>query len=168
MKRWAIALALATALLAVPVVLRGQAAQADEGHQEQEVRPYQELRGQVREPQPASWLSTPDIEAVYVDSEAFVYVTPALAHDAWKQKVSVYERSSIHEDAGRPTVGKEARSYSSDLIYLFGYFVIWRSENVVGRLFVSKSSDVEFDGLRYGYVIQLARIQQGNIARATP
>jgi hypothetical protein len=114
--------------------------------------------------------SATTLRLVSINSEAYVYASPALAEAHWRQFVAHYDDSPAFVAFGRPKVGKEARLYSIDLGVTglgFNQFVYWRWKNVVGRLSVDKSSDVEFDGLAWGYVVRLAKEQQARIARAS-
>ncbi len=215
MKRWATAVALVTALLAVPVVLAAtgnpkemvltladvqsvpakspignladgfvvKLASAAVGKDKEHgrIKSYwvvfeNESLPAGYQPPTASY-QPPTVRHVFVRSAADVLAAPALAHDFWKVLLSSYDQlPTSFKAAGRPNVGNEARLYRSDLTVStgsgpdsseLGYVLVWRSRTVVATMEVSKSSDVEFDGLTKTYVITLAKRQQARIARAT-
>ena len=126
---------------------------------------------------PTASYQPPTVRHLFVRSDADVLAAPALAHDFWKVLLSSYDQlPTLFKAAGRPNLGNEARLYRSALIVStgsgrdsteFGYVLVWRSRTVVATMEVSKSSDVEFDGLTKTYVMTLAKRQQARIARPT-
>lgn len=215
MKRWATAVALATALLAVPVVLAAtgspkemvltladvqsvpdkspignladgfvaKLASATVGKDQEHGRiqsywvAFENESLLAGHQLPTASYQPPTARYVFVRSTADVLVAPALAHDFWKVLLSSYDRlPTVFKAAGRPNVGNEARLYRSHPTVStgsgpdsteFGYVLVWRARTVVATMEVSKSSDVESDGLTKTYVITLAKRQQARIARAT-
>jgi hypothetical protein len=105
------------------------------------------------------------LRLVWVQSNASVYASPAIAEKAWTDRVSFYAKNSdFFDDMGSVRrISKQAKLYSTQLLDQSGFFLFWRSGNVLALLSVNKTSDIEYDGLAANYVLKLAKVQQARI-----